>query len=82
MIAVSVRLNGQLATTVGAARLQLSLPDHATVAHLVASLARQYPAAGELALRAVPIVDGRHVTPATPLVGVREVALLMPISGG
>ncbi len=82
MIAMTVRLNGQLATTIGAPRLQLSLPDHASVAHLVALLAEQYPQAAALVARAIPVVDGRHVSAATPLAGAGEVALLMPIAGG
>lgn len=82
MIALSVRLNGQLATTVGTSRLHLSLPDHATVSHLLARLAEQYPAASQLVGRAIPVIDGRHATPARPLSGVAEVALLMPIAGG
>lgn len=82
MIAISVRLNGQLATTIGTSRLHLSLPDHATVAHLLARLTEQYPAANQLVGRAIPVVDGRHAGPATPLSGVGELALLMPIAGG
>jgi molybdopterin converting factor small subunit len=82
MIAISVRLNGQLASTVGAARLQLSLPDYATITHLVATLSEQYPQASHLVAQAIPVIEGRHATPATPLAGASEVALLMPIAGG
>lgn len=82
MIAISVRLNGQLADTIGTSRLQRSLPDQATVAHLLADLADQFPAASQLLERAIPVVDGRHTTPAAPLSGVSELALLMPIAGG
>jgi molybdopterin converting factor small subunit len=82
MIAISVRLNGQLATTIGAPRLQITLPDHASVAHLVAALAEQFPQAAPLVARAVPVVEGRHVSAATPLSGTSEVALLLPIAGG
>lgn len=82
MIAVIVRLNGQLATTVGTSRLQLSLPDDADISHVVTSLAGQFPAASQLLERAIPVIDGRHATPGSPLSGVAEVALLMPIAGG
>lgn len=82
MLAISVRLNGQLMNTIGAPRLSLSLPVQATVADLLDALAAQYPDAALLLRQAIPVIAGRHVTPATSLAGAAEVALLMPIAGG
>ena len=82
MPTISVRLNGQLAATIGAPRLPLPLPDHASVGHLVSALAEQYPQAAQLVTRAIPVVEGRHVSAATLRAGTSEVALLMPLAGG
>lgn len=82
MLTISVRLNGQLLTTIGAPRLSLSLPAEATVAELLDALTARYPAAAQLLRQAIPVIGGQHVTPATALAGAAEVALLMPIAGG
>ncbi len=81
-LTLSVRLNGQLMTTIGAARLSLSLPAQATVADLLDALAAQYPDAAGLLRRAIAVIGAQHVTPAASLAGAAEVALLMPIAGG
>lgn len=79
---IQVRLNGTLATFFAAPRFAVDLPEGATVAALVAELGARCPeASGALAV-AIPVVGGDAASPATPLAEGREVALLMPISGG
>lgn len=79
---VSIRLSADLARLAGRVRLQLALPEPATVAQLLADLEREEPHLASGLARAVPVVNGRHVARSAQLQDGAEVALLTPIAGG
>lgn len=82
MRTVSVRVNGSLARQLGSARLQTTLPEGATVGDLLDALCRQYPTSSNLIRRAIPVIQGSHVSAHAELPADREVSLLMPVAGG
>jgi molybdopterin synthase catalytic subunit len=82
MSLVTVRVNGVLAQEVGTSRLQLDLPQDATVADLLDAMCRRYPTSSEPIRRAIPVIGGNHVSPSATVPAGREVSLLMPVSGG
>ncbi len=82
MIQVRVRLGTGLARVAPAPRLSLDLPDGATVADAIASLAAARPELARALRSALPVVAGEHARPDRPLAGGEEVALVTPISGG
>jgi molybdopterin synthase catalytic subunit/molybdopterin converting factor small subunit len=80
---VSVRLFSLLRERAGRDRLQLQLPDGATVADALAAL-REDPALGELLAR-LPVqlaVNRDYAQPHTRLAAEDELALIPPLSGG
>jgi molybdopterin synthase catalytic subunit len=80
---VSVRLFSLLRERAGSERLQLQLPDGATVADALAAL-REDPALGELLAR-LPVqmaVNRDYAQPDTRLAADDELALIPPLSGG
>lgn len=80
---VSVRLFSLLREQAGSERLELELPDGATVADALAAL-REDPALGELLAR-LPVqmaVNRDYARPQTPLGPDDELALIPPLSGG
>jgi molybdopterin converting factor small subunit len=80
---IPVRLGSGLSQyNSGSPRLQLSLPEGATVAQLIDQLAENYPAMRERLGSAVAVIAGRHASPTETLAASEEVALLIPISGG
>ena len=79
---VRVRLGAGLAPASGNPRLAVTLVADATVADLVAHLREQYPTLTSKLNIAIPIVSGRHASPAQPLAEGQEVALLLPVAGG
>ena len=79
---VRVRLGAGLAPASGNSRLAVTLVADATVADLVAHLREQYPPLISKLNIAIPIVSGRHASPAQPLAEGQEVALLLPVAGG
>jgi molybdopterin synthase catalytic subunit len=76
-VQISVRLFAMLRELLGADRLELELPDGASVADLLASLPAQ--ARG---LPLVVAVNRRYAAPETVLHAADEVALVPPVSGG
>ena len=82
-MSVSVRLFSLLRERAGSERLQLQLPDGATVADALGAL-RDDPALGELLAR-LPVqlaVNRDYAQPDTPLAPDDELALIPPLSGG
>ena len=79
---INIRLSGELATQAGRHRFTMSLADSATVADLLAQLRQEYQQLWPRIDAAVPIISGKHVTQAEPLVDGQEVAFLLPIAGG
>lgn len=79
---VNVRLSAGLAQLIGYPRLAVSLAEEATVADLLSQLRQQHPALEQRLGSAIPMIEGRHVTPAEPLLAGQEVALLLPVAGG
>ncbi|HST32660.1 MAG TPA: molybdenum cofactor biosynthesis protein MoaE [Solirubrobacteraceae bacterium] len=82
-MAVSVRLFSLLRERAGSERLQLRLPDGATVADALSAL-RDDPALGELLAR-LPVqlaVNRDYAQPDTRLAPGDELALIPPLSGG
>ncbi len=79
---VQVRFGAGLVSAVGASRQAVSLAEGATVADLVEHLQFQHPALASQLGRAVPVIAGRHVSPAEGLSETQEVALLLPVAGG
>jgi molybdopterin synthase catalytic subunit len=80
---VSVRLFSVLRERVGSERLELELPESATVADALAAL-REDPALGDLLAR-LPVqlaVNRDYAHPDTPLAADDELALIPPLSGG
>jgi molybdopterin synthase catalytic subunit len=80
---VSVRLFSLLRERAGSDRLELQLPDGATVADALAAL-RCDPGLGELLAR-LPVqmaVNRDYAQPHTPLAADDELALIPPLSGG
>ena len=66
----------------GASEMDLEMPEGSRVADLRDRLDRDHPRLALLWPRLAVAVDGRVVTPETPLADGAEVALLPPVSGG
>jgi len=66
----------------GASELDLEVPEGSRVADLRDRLDQDHPRLAPLWPRLAVAVDGRVVTPETPLADGAEVALLPPVSGG
>lgn len=80
---IQVRLFGGLSERAdGERRLELQLPEEATVADLRAALTDRYPRLGEVLPRVQVAVDLEVARPDQTLRGAREVALLPPVAGG
>ncbi len=80
---LEVRLFGGLWERAGGQRrLQVSLPDGATVADLRARLAADHPAMAPMLPRVNVAVDLEVARDDQPLDGAREVAVLPPVAGG
>ncbi len=79
---IPVRLSAGLAQSIGSSRVQVSLKDGATLAGLLERLAEEYPQLAEKLPTTVAVVSGEHIDRSMPLTAGREVALLIPISGG
>jgi molybdopterin converting factor subunit 1 len=80
---VSVRLFAILRERAGSDRVELQLPDGATVADALAALAR-LPALSDV-LERLPVrmaVNRDYASPQTPLAAADELALIPPLSGG
>ncbi|MFO7632724.1 MAG: MoaD/ThiS family protein [Caldilinea sp.] len=79
---ISVRLNAVLAQITGAARLQVTVNDDATVADVLRMLTETYPDLGTRLERAVPVLGGNHAMLSDKVTAEQEVAFLMPVAGG
>lgn len=79
---ISVRVNGALAQQIGSSRIQVALPEGATVADLLDALSRQHPTSSDLIRRAIPVIQGSHVSPEATLPAGQQISLLMPVAGG
>ena len=79
---ITVRFSPGLAQRAGSPRLNVTLADGATIAHLIDQLSREKPLLAEQLSASVAVVAGRHVNFAESLRSGQEVALLMPVSGG
>lgn len=81
MPAVHVLLFARYAELIGADRLELPLPEPATVAGVVAGV-RARPGGDRLPERIVAAVNARQAAPGDPVRPGDEVALLPPMAGG
>ena len=79
---IHARFNGGLVEIFGGARLTVSLPEGATLGELVSCLRERHPRASPGLEAALPILDGRHISPREPLAEGQEVAFLLPVAGG
>jgi molybdopterin converting factor small subunit len=79
---VNIRLSAGLAQLTGNARLQLTVPEDATVQDVVAILVGQYPEMRNRLSYAIPVIAGSHATLQSPVTSGQEVAFLMPVAGG
>ncbi len=66
----------------GAETVSIELPDDATAATVLQSLARQHPKLHELLPACRLAVDLRFVPPDEPVADAQQVALIPPVSGG
>ena len=82
IVQISVRLSAALAQITGAARLQVTAPDTATVADVRHALLTTYPALAARLPHAVAIVSGEHAASTDAVLADQEVAFLMPVAGG
>ena len=79
---VSVRLSAGLAHSTGNPRLSVNLAKEATIADLLDHLRLQYPELQPRLDIVIPMIAGRHASPAQGLKSGQEVALLLPAAGG
>jgi molybdopterin converting factor small subunit len=79
---VNVRLSAGLAQITQTARLQVTLPEDATVADVAGQLVDQYPGLQVRLGHAVAMLGGTHVPRTASLVPGQEVAFLLPVAGG
>lgn len=79
---VVVRLFGPAREAVGAASVELELPQAATAAVAMAELARTYPGLMPLLPRSRVAVNLEYVDARTPLAAGDEIAILPPVGGG
>ncbi len=81
-IRVTMKLFAQYAELLGAQRVDLELPEGATVADAVAALRRQAPGGSQLPERPLAALNLVHVLPNQRLSDRDELALLPPLAGG
>ncbi|MHC4992118.1 MAG: molybdopterin converting factor subunit 1 [Planctomycetota bacterium] len=79
---VTVLIFAQLADEIGTDRLDLELPDRATVRDALAVLGRDHPAIAAFQGRLAVAVDESYRPPETELPDGCTVALIPPVSGG
>ena len=79
---VVVRLFARARDLAGADRVQLELPEGATVGELRRRLAQAYPALGKLVERSAIAVADEFAQDTDALSAGAEIALLPPVSGG
>ncbi|HSM57511.1 MAG TPA: MoaD/ThiS family protein [Candidatus Sulfomarinibacteraceae bacterium] len=82
MKTISVRVNGALAQQIGSSHVQVALAEGHTVADLLDALCRQHPSSSDLIRRAIPVIQGNHVSPDAALPAGHQISLLMPVAGG
>lgn len=81
-LTVNVRFSAALAQTAGTPRLQMSLPEGATVGDLLDQLAAAQPHLAGRIPHLVVAVGGSHTGRDEPLRDGQEVVLVMPAAGG
>lgn len=79
---VQVRLFARARDLAGCDRLQVALPEGATVAHLRRRMAADYPKLASLLERSALAVEDEFAADDQVLSGDAEIALLPPVSGG
>ena len=80
---IFIRLNGSLAQSIGAPRIQLTLSQsEPTIEDMLQVLTDLHPQAEPQIKQAIPVISGQHQAKSTPLLANQEVALLMPVAGG
>lgn len=79
---ISVRLGPSLSQVAGAARLQVQVPESATVADLLNLLGNTYTDLAPSLPTTAVVIAGNVVTHDTLLIPGEEVSILQPISGG
>jgi len=79
---IFIRLNGVLAQSIGASRIQITLPPTSTIQDMLENLEAKYPHAAKQIHLAIPVVNGSHQAKSIHLSPQQEVALLMPVAGG
>jgi len=77
-----VLLFAQLAEQIGASKLELELPDDATVATALDALAAEHEVVRELRGKIAVAVDEVYARPADALPASCTIALIPPVSGG
>jgi molybdopterin converting factor small subunit len=81
-IRVTMRFFAQYAELLGIQRLDVELPEGATVADAISALRREVPAAGQLPERPLAARNLTHVLSTQGLSDGDELALLPPLAGG
>jgi molybdopterin converting factor small subunit len=79
---VQVRLGSGLATAAGTRRLNVELPQDATVEVLLERVGADEPAIAPALGSALTVLRGTHVSGGQRLADGDEVALLIPVAGG
>ena len=80
-MSVTVLLFASYADALGAPSLSLELPAEATVADVLADIARR-PGSEQLPASPLVAVNQRYATPSTRVSAGDEVALIPPVAGG
>jgi molybdopterin converting factor subunit 1 len=81
MMSVTVLLFASYADALGTPSLELDLPEDATVADVLADVARR-PGARQLPPRPLIAVNQKYATPSSPVRTGDEVAIIPPVAGG
>lgn len=79
---IQIRLSAGLAYATGQTRLTITLADGAHVGDAIATVVAEQPSLQGRLSRALPMLDGRHVSPDTLLYDGAELLLLLPAAGG
>jgi len=79
---VDVALFAAARELAGAETVTIEIPDHATAATVLQTLANQHPRLQELLPACRLAIDLRFVSPDEPIAGGEQVALIPPVSGG
>ncbi len=79
---VTVRFMSYLSSSIGAEKIEVNLPDQASLSDLVQHLQAIYPDHAALLARITYLVDKKSTSPDTSLADNGEVIALMSLGGG